>query len=134
MDEEPISEILMCKLVDIAAARQKLEYLTRLQEREEFEAAVVSAADRLVKARIEGFIGKADGRCIRAISSNLVLKLNSDPAVVGELIDLAWLPVAPESLQRRLDALDVGLQRYLASAVREEFPEHGTICITSGAN
>jgi hypothetical protein len=128
MLDEPVSAVLVDKLIDIAVARKE-SYLTRLWEREAFEALVVVEADRLVRTRIGELVGQAGEHCISAVSSNLIEKLNSDPEVVGELTDLAWLPVAPESLQRRLDALDSGLQRYLASAVREEFPEHGTICI-----
>jgi hypothetical protein len=86
---------------------------------------------RLVETRIKEFAGKADKRCLSAISWNLVGKLNSDQALLDEFVELAWLPVAPESLQRRLDALDIGLRRHLSPAVREEHPECGTTCITS---
>lgn len=113
--------ILMGKLIDIAAVR-KQDYFNRIRERELFEQRVIAGADALVKSRIEEFAGNSDERCSAAIFWNLVGKLDADRALGDELTQLAWRPISQESLERRLDALDIALQRYLPLAVREERP------------
>jgi hypothetical protein len=119
--------------IDISDARPKVEYQTRLREREVFETQVTAEASERVKTVVTSLLGTATSASrISAVQRNLIERLRTDSELVEQLAELQKLPVGEKSRGQRLAALERGVHRHLPAAMLEVLPELGAVCITSG--
>jgi hypothetical protein len=109
---------------------------SKVQGRQEYEKAVVTATTDRVSTAINGVIAsvKKQGGAIspylekilpQAIGNKLMEKLKADTALAGRLQELQRLPATDANKQRRLAEVDRAIQNYLPEVARAELREAG---------
>lgn len=116
----------------------------RVEERRSFEQGLQQEAQKRISDGIQRILTNVEkqGAVVspylknilpKAIGAKLVRKIQANPALQGQMRELQRLPLGDATRQRRLAAIDRGVQQYLPEVAREELREAGVQAAASAA-
>lgn len=123
----------MGKILDIAPTWKRFDYKKRLRQREQFEREVQAEGIDLLNKRVAGYVGSSQSSNY-AISQCLVRRMLDDQSLTVLMAELQQMPVGDEAKAKRMEALEIAIDRHMPKAVREVLPGATVIGIESGDN